>query len=221
MGELMALDYRKLGSKFVSKFATLLVDTEALLTSINEIEWLVSNRTVAELEDKLSPYERSEWAKQMCSIAGDTKYVRFKSFLLGRKKVLENLESMGCRPIGESSLDKCNFCSRPGHTEDECFTKKRSLKVSDQKGGSVSRGSCAIYKDPDHWKNECPLKGTGRDRKFANNKITDKKKQGDSSGVSVDMCSNVLRSLECPKCKAASKLSFCPGCKRSSGQGQV
>ena len=135
MGELMALDYRKLGAKFVSKFATLLVDTEALLTSINEIEWLVINCTVAELEDKLSPYERSEWAKQMCSIAGDTKYVRFKSFLLGRKKVLENLESMGCRPIGESSLDKCNFCSKQGHTEEECFSKKTQFKDIRSKRG--------------------------------------------------------------------------------------
>ena len=31
------------------------------------------------------------------------------------------------------------------------------------------------------------------------------------------MGSNVLRTLECQRCKASSKLSHCPGCKRSSG----
>ena len=176
MGELMSLDPRKTGGKFVIKFTTMLVDTEALLSSINEIEWLVSNRTVAELEDKLPQIERLEWARQMCTIAGDTKYARFKAFLLGRKKVLENMDTMGCRPMGEVGWEKCNFCSKKGHTEDECFSKKRLYKMSDQRGGS-DRGGCAICKDTDHWKNECPLKGSYKDKKQGSNKITDKTKK--------------------------------------------
>ena len=108
MGELMSLDYKKLGTGFMQKFATLLLDTETLLKSINEIEWLISNRTVAELEDMLPKYERVEWAKQMSQIDGDTKYTRFKNFLIARKKVLENMDSIGCG-VYAVSKQKCSF----------------------------------------------------------------------------------------------------------------
>ena len=45
MGELMSLDHKKLGKSFIGKFSTMLMDTHALLVNINEVEWLVSNRS--------------------------------------------------------------------------------------------------------------------------------------------------------------------------------
>ena len=78
------------------------------------------------------------------------------------------------------------------------------------------RGGCAICNELDHWKNECPLKGTTSDKKHMGNKVSNRaKKQG--NGVNVDIGSNTLRALECQRCKAASKLTFCPGCRRSTG----
>ena len=77
MAELMSLDHRKLGNSFMGKFCTMLLDTHSLLASLNELDWLVTNRTVADLEDKLPPGERIEWAKQMSTVAGDTRYEKF------------------------------------------------------------------------------------------------------------------------------------------------
>ena len=53
MGELMSLDHKKLGKNFMGKFSTMLMDTHALLLNINKLEWLVSNRSVAEFGDRL------------------------------------------------------------------------------------------------------------------------------------------------------------------------
>ena len=78
-------------------------------------------RTVAELEDMLPKYERVEWAKQMSQIDGDTKYTRFKNFLIARKKVLENMDSIGCG-VYAVSKQKCSFCSKSGHVEEDCYS---------------------------------------------------------------------------------------------------
>ena len=232
MGELMSLDHRKLGQHFIGRFTTMLLDTQALLGSINEIEWLVSNRSVAELEDRLPHIERVEWARQMGSVSGDTKFERFKNFLLGRKKVLENMDTMGCRPGGAGSLDKCEYCSKPGHVEDDCLGKKKALGSSPGGGGFVpkGRGGCAICQSMDHWKNECPEKGTKKDSRTGGNKIVNSTTKnnrnggkgggGNSDGGAVadrEVGSNTLRAQECQRCKFADKLTFCPGCKKSAG----
>ena len=51
MSELMALDSKKLGQKF----CTMVLDTNTLLASIYEQDWLVSNRAVAGPRLKQSP----------------------------------------------------------------------------------------------------------------------------------------------------------------------
>ena len=53
MSELMWLESRKFGQKFMGKFCTLLLDTHSLLTSMGEEDWLVFNRSVFELDSKL------------------------------------------------------------------------------------------------------------------------------------------------------------------------
>ena len=49
----------------------MLLDTHFLLITINEVDWLVTNRTVADMEDKLPREEIMEWARQMCSMEED------------------------------------------------------------------------------------------------------------------------------------------------------
>ena len=123
MAELMSLDHRKLGQVFMSKFCTMLLDTHSLLVNLNEVDWLVTNKTVAEMEDKLPREEKLEWAKQMCTVTGDTRFEKFRNFLQSRKAVLESVELMGCRSGGDDGVGiKCDYCNRPGHKADKCFT---------------------------------------------------------------------------------------------------
>ena len=126
MAELMSLDHKKLGRLFMSEFSTMLLDTHSLLVTLNEEDWLVTNRTVADMEDKLPREERFEWAKQLSSISGDTKFEKFKNFLQIRKSVSESIELMGNKSGGGDS-GMCDYCSKFGHTEDKCYTKQRDL----------------------------------------------------------------------------------------------
>ena len=167
MAELMSLDHRKPGQLFMSKFCTMLLDTHSLLVTLNEVDWLVTNKTVAEMEDKLPREERLEWAKQMCTVTGDTRFEKFRNFLQSRKAVLESVELMGCKAGMDDGVGiRCEYCSRPGHTSDKCFTRQR--EQGDQTGGGIvpkGRGGCAICQSQEHWKNECPEKGTARDKR--------------------------------------------------------
>ena len=80
MAELMALDSKRLGKQYMVKFCTMLQDTHACLTTIGEQDWLVSNRSVADMEDKLPKEEKVEWAKRMQTIEGGTKFEKFQEF---------------------------------------------------------------------------------------------------------------------------------------------
>ena len=113
--------------------------------------------------------EQVETARQVEAVPGATKFENLKNFLVGRKKMLETLETMGCRPAGQSAtgagtMDKSGYCSRWGHSEDKCHTKKAQGGLP-AGGGQVPKGlgGCAICKAMDHWKNECPERDTGRD----------------------------------------------------------
>ena len=77
MGELMTLDEKKLGSKFMGKFCTNLLDTHTLLLSLGEEDWLTSNRTVSELENKLPRDEKLKWAEMCGQCQGQTKFEKF------------------------------------------------------------------------------------------------------------------------------------------------
>ena len=93
-------------------------------------------------------------------MGGETKFEKFKNFLVSRKAVLDNVELMGRRSEGST----CEFCGKSGHTEDKCFAKRR------QKDGKKPKGKsgCAICGDLDHWKNECPERGSNKDKKTGN-----------------------------------------------------
>ena len=163
----------------------------------------------------------------MESVPGTTKFEKLRNFLVGRKRILENLESMGCRPVTADSQDKCGYCSKLGHSDDECQGKKRALGVLPAGGGHVPRGpgGCAICKALDHWKNECPERKTSRDTRAGDggktvNSTAVAGGQTDGGVVAVadgEVGSNTLRDLDCQRCKLASKLTNCPGCKKTSG----
>lgn len=222
----------------------MLLDTLSLLVTINEVDWLVTNRTVADMEDKLPREERLEWARQMCTAGGDTRFEKFKNFLQMRKSVLENVELMGSKGGGDYGRENigttgCSYCGKPGHSEDRCFSKQRDTGGQGQGGGkgfpAGGRGGCAICQSQEHWKNECPDLGTFMDKKFAKKGGSSNSTRGGRGGgqggganggganggggggtAAADVGSNTLRAVECPRCKASSKLSFCAGCKASS-----
>ena len=214
MSELMGLDSKKLGSKFMGRFCTLLLDTHSLLASMGEEDWLVSNRSVSELEAKLPREEQVEWVKQLGTIGGQTKFEKFRTFLQERKAVLELLDTMGYKP-GRADT-KCEYCSRVGHEVTDCYTKQRD-QASAGGRGFKGPGGCAICGGSDHWKNECPDRGTDRDKrsgkKGAGSTNFGKGKKGvgrttgagggSGDGIAVDVCSNTLRPLECLRCKHA------------------
>ena len=226
MSELMGLDAKKLGGRFIGKFCTTLLDTHTLLASLGEEDWITSNRTVSELESKLPREEKFEWAKQFRTLPGENKFEKFKAFLKQRKDVMDVMEGMGDK-LGIAA-DKCSYCAKPGHSEEECFAKQRAQN----RGGRRSDG-CAICDSPDHWKNECPDKGTDKDKKYSGGRGASSNSgrgrgqgarkvpgRGDSwsggGSVGGDIGSNVLRPLECPRCKYSSKLTSCAGCKKTA-----
>ena len=238
MAELMGLDSRKLGQQFMGKFCTMLLDTHSLLVTLNEVDWLVTNKTVAEMEDKLPREERLELAKQMSTIGGESRFEKFRNFLQTRKIVLENVELMGCKSVGDGGGTRCGYCNKPGHAEDRCFTKQRD-QVGQVQGGPAghaggrgfpnSRGGCAICQSEDHWKNECPDRGTDRDKRAGKKggSYSTRVRQGARGGqgggnsggggsVTAEVGSNTLRAHECPRCKASSKLTYCAGCKKTA-----
>ena len=228
MGDLLALNHKICGRKFISKFSVLLEDTEALLGSIGQEAWLTAPRSVADLEDLLPNSEKLEWAKKVKGSTGADRFAKFKTFLRDRKEDLEALETIGNKGGGQESeslgYPTCTYCKRKGHVEIDCRLKKADQARG---GGGTREGigrrksdfgdGCAICGNKDHWKNECPDKGTAKDR--FHNKGRDGG-QGRARGAQQAdgvVQSNQLRRSECNRCKYAAKnIPSCLGCKKSS-----
>ena len=206
MRELIALDPKKLGNKFMGKFCTCLVDTHSLLASLGEEDWLTTNRAVNELENKLPRDEKMKWAEAYSYISGETRFEKFKSFLEARKKVLETMEAM----CTVEEVIKCTYCNKNNHTEESCFAKQKNQG----RGKDTGKYRCKICNSPDHWKNECPDRGSDKDRKYKGS--SNHGKNNDGIAVGVKVASNTLRPLDCSRCKYSSRLSSCAGCKKSS-----
>ena len=242
MGELFSLSHKKHGSKFVAKFSVVLEDSEALLTTMGQQAWLTSPRSVADLEDLLPTSEKLEWARRVKGAAGVEKYEKFKTFLRERKEELEALDAMGNKGSvrQQDGFPTCTYCHKRGHVEMEggeiiCRAKINDQKMGDRaryKSGESGRGKfvpdykngCAICGDREHWKNECPHRGTDRD-KFTNSRGRGRGSAGRGGGqgngrdgAQVDgvVQSNQLRSSDCNRCKYAGKnISTCISCKQT------
>ena len=234
MGDLLSLNHRKIGKKFVAKFSVMLEDSEALLGSIGQQAWLTSPRSVADLEDLLPASEKMEWAKKVKGSVGSDRFERFKSFLKERKDELEALDTIGNRGSDQiadtGEIPTCTYCHKRGHVEMEGDKVVCRAKRSDQAraGGSTRGGSdrgrfsygdgCAICGSKDHWKNECPDKGTSKDKFTTKGGRYGGQARG-GGGAQADgvVQSNQLRKSDCNRCKFASKnISCCFACKKSS-----
>ena len=115
-----------------------------------------------------------------------------------------------------------------------CWAKKDDQKTGGGRGNKSGSGrgkfepdyrnGCAICGDKNHWKNECPHKGTDKDR-FSQGKGKDRGPTGRGGGqgsgrggAQADgiVQSNQLRSSDCNRCKYADKnIQTCFGCKQS------
>ena len=233
MADLLALSHRKVGKKFIAKFSVILEDSEALLSSIGQQAWLTSPRSVADLEDLLPVSEKMEWAKKVKGSVGADRFEKFKMFLKGRKEELEALETIGNKGVQileNVGVPTCTYCHKRGHTEMEggeiiCRAKKADqargggggTRAGADRGNFGYRDGCAICGSRDHWKNECPDKGTDKDR-FSNRGRDGGQARG-RGGAQADgvVHSNQLRRSECNRCKYAAKnISSCIGCKKSN-----
>ena len=56
-----------------------------------------------------------EWVKQMGTIKGGSKFKNFKTFLVGKKTILDALKSIGFR-----NVELCYCCTKTGHKESCC-----------------------------------------------------------------------------------------------------
>jgi len=118
------------------------------------------------------------------------------------------MESMGSVEV----IGRCNYCNQPNHTEDICFAKQKAL-------GKGSKYKCKICDSPDHWKNECPERGSNKDKNHRGGNNSNRGAVVSKSGSRVsghEVASNTLRPLECSRCKYSAKLSSCAGCKKTS-----
>ena len=227
MGELLSISYKKYGEKFIPRFLVTLEDSEALLTSIGQQAWMTAPRSIADLEELLPPSERKEWAKKIKGTTGIERFEKFKQFLRDRKEELEALETIGNRgnsQFSQRGVPVCTYCHKRGHSEMvgdvvTCWSKQSDMAKGETSSRKDYRNGCKICGDTDHWKDECPEKGTGKD-KFADSQIKskngqNKNKRGQKSDFGVN--SNQLRKADCNRCKYASKnQSSCIGCGKSA-----
>ena len=75
---------------------------------------------------------------------------------------METFESIEYK-VGKE--DVCGYCSKPNHKENNCFSKQRDTGVNKKKFGGYD-----ICGSDEHWKNECPEKGTLKDKKQSINR---------------------------------------------------
>ena len=122
---------------------------------------------------------------------------------------MEIMEAMGDTSVGVDTVPKCGYCGKRNHDEPNCFKKQRDQGLP---SGRKSSGGCAICGDKEHWKNECPDRDTCKDKKSQKQSNITKSQ----SKMSGDLASNSLRPLDCTRCKFASKLTSCAGCKKTS-----
>ena len=238
VGDLMRLDHKKYGRRFLAKFSAILEDSESLLESIGMQDWLTSSRSVSDLEGLLPHSEKVEWAKKVKGATGADRFAKFKTFLKERKEELEALETIGClgenQGISEDRDNTCTYCKKKGHVEIDCRAKKKDLArgqggghaPSSQQpggggghapsGGGNKAGGGAKGFVPD-FKDGCAICGNPEHWK---NECPDKntaRNRGRGRGPPFgSVNSNQLRSQDCNRCKfAPNNINNCIGCKKT------
>ena len=188
VSELYNLSSLKLKSlDMMVKLCTTLVDTEALLDSIHQGDYLRHPREVAALEDLLPTYEAQEYIRRMSRLTGN-EYEKLKSFLTERKEEILKLEKLGTK----SRLDYVD------------------IPKSD-KSDKPSRG-CFRCGDKDHMVKDCPEPAPDKENKAKDGKSRKPSSKGGQSSSKQETQTNTFRSSNCRRCSRASQSPKpCPG----------
>ena len=209
LDEILALDCKKLGTRFMPALCSLLEDSETLLENLEMTEWLTGSLSVRQMEDILPPDEKVGWAEKMDSYPGTTKYEKFTTFLEERKKVADKMRSIGKvqeeqkkdDPAGGGRVkEKCDYCKAPGHKFEDCEKKKKYCK--DNK-------LCFKCLESHNFRKDCPNKPGGSGRGGGKGDKADRADRGKGFGVH----SNSLRPADCLRCKyIGEQVRVCAGC---------
>ena len=202
LDEILSLDKKKLGNRFMASLCMLLEDSEVLLETMGQREWLTSSLSVRQMEDLLPSDEKVRWAEKMDSYPGLTKYEKFKAFLKERKIVSEKMKSIGrgnndSKPVdpsqpGERVKGVCDFCKKGDHKFSTCEDKIKYCR--DNK-------LCFKCLESHDFRKPCPNKGGAGPRVGAGGK--DNGGRGKKGGKERDQAinSNSLRPADCLRCK--------------------
>ena len=226
MDDLWGLDSRKLGTRFMTTFCVMLEDTETLLSTMGQLEWLTSSVSVRQLEDKLPGAEQTRWAERMDSYAGRTRFEKFKLFLQERKTVEEKLKSIGTSHRGLKnsreetaktgdwkSGEVCSFCSEKHSSEDCCKARRKHC---------LDNRLCFKCVKPMHGRTPCSeaagTPGKGRQKADLKTAKANKKAGGDGGEQKTRyheefLASNSLRPADCLRCRYIGEQGKeCAGC---------
>ena len=192
MEELHGLDHKKLGENFVTKFTNTLLDTEALLETNHQADYLRHPREVDDLLSMLPVKEQKEFVKRRRTyIGGD--YARLKAFLVERKTEEDDMMKMGwnSKKLNGKESKKCSYCQGEGHEESTCSKKKFKEKSDTGRGFNRTAGkTCWSCGEEGHVQAKCP-----------------KENPDEAAGLpKFGVSSNHMRPADCGRCRNAGNL---------------
>ena len=205
--EVRGLDAKKLGDGFITKLSVTLTDAETLLDVDGNGEYLRAPSEVARIQDLLPKAEKLEYIRRSRRYIG-TEFAKLKEFLMERKEEEEAMRKFGTgmkdvpdnkKDAPDNKKENCGYCSKPNHSESDCFTKQRDQKAGKDVSGrrGQKKGECWNCNEVGHLSKDCPKPVDGKGRKAGKQEVQ----------------SNHLRTADCPRCKKAEgAASACAGC---------
>ena len=205
--EVRGLDAKKLGDGFITKLSVTLTDAETLLDVDGNGEYLRAPSEVARIQDLLPKAEKLEYIRRSRRYIG-TEFAKLKEFLMERKEEEEAMRKFGTgmkdvpdnkKDAPDNKKENCGYCSKPNHSESDCFTKQRDQKAGKDVSGrrGQKKGECWNCSEVGHLSKDCPKPVDGKGRKAGKQEVQ----------------SNHLRTADCPRCKKAEgAASACAGC---------
>ena len=172
-----------------------LMDAEVLLESVGMVHWLRQEDKIPEYEDFLNQDELLE-------------LVRLKPKLTGTPWDSGTVE-LDREELEEKSGVKCDYCSRPVHTEAGCWKKKTDTK---DPGKTESKRKCWKCGSGEHL-SRCTVKVDQSNNKVKVTKGNGKKQNTKKDSGEQEIFSHYLRTKDCRWCGRSYNFAFtCSGC---------